>query len=147
MAQTQSVDQLIKQMEEWFAKLPPLPSNWKEVIVTITPWLALVFGVIGVLGSLAAVGVLTFLAPFVVLGGGVGVASGGIMGALLGLVASALLVMAFPGTRDRKMAGWRWLFWSEVVSVVSAVVSVAAAGIVGALIGFYILFQIKSHYK
>ncbi|MBI4091989.1 MAG: hypothetical protein HY427_02185 [Candidatus Levybacteria bacterium] len=147
MAQNNSVDQLISQMGEWFSKLPPLPGNWRDVIVNITPWLALIFGIIGVLGSLAAVGVLTFLAPFVVLGGGIGVASGGIIGAILALVASVLLVLAFPGTRDRKMSGWKLLFWSEAVSVVSGVVAFSAAGIVGALIGFYILFQIKSHYK
>ncbi|OGH17175.1 MAG: hypothetical protein A3C30_03220 [Candidatus Levybacteria bacterium RIFCSPHIGHO2_02_FULL_40_18] len=147
MAQNNSVDQLIKQMEDWFSKLPALPNNWRDVIVTITPWLALIFGIIGVLGSLAAVGILTFLAPFMILGGGVGVASGGIIGALLALVASVLLVMAFPGTRDRKMSGWRLLFFSEVVSIISSVVAFSAGGVVGALVGFYILFQIKSHYK
>lgn len=134
-------------MEEWYGKLPPLPNNWRDVIVTITPWLALIFGVIGVLGSLAAVGVLTFLAPVVLLGGGIGVASGGIIGAVLALVASVLLVLAFPGTRAKKMSGWNLLFYSEVVSVVSSVVAFSVGGVVGALIGFYILFQIKSHYK
>ena len=147
LAQNNSANQLISQMEEWFSKLPPLPANWRDVIVKVTPWLALIFGVIGVLGSLAAVGVLTFLAPFVVLGGGIGVASGGIIGAILALVASVLLVMAFPGTRDRKMSGWRLLFFSEAVSIVSSAVAFSVGGIVGALIGFYILFQIKSHYK
>ncbi|OGH18485.1 MAG: hypothetical protein A2868_00845 [Candidatus Levybacteria bacterium RIFCSPHIGHO2_01_FULL_40_15b] len=147
MAQNNSVDQSISQMEEWFSKLPPLPRNWRDVIVNITPWLALIFGIIGVLGSLAAVGVLTFLAPFVVLGGGIGVASGGIIGALLALVASVLLVLAFVGTRDRKMSGWKLLFFSEAISFVSGVVAFSAAGIIGALIGFYILFQIRSLYK
>lgn len=147
MAQNNSVNQLISQMEEWFSRLPPLPSNWKDVIVKITPWLALIFGVIGVLGSLAAVGILTFLAPFVVLGGGIGVASGGIMGAVLALVASVLLILAFPGTNAGKASGWNLLFWSEAVSVVSSVVAFSIAGVVGALVGFYILFQIKSHYK
>ena len=134
-------------MGAWFSKLPPLPSNWRDVIVSITPWLALIFGIIGVLGSLGAVGVLTFLAPFMVLGGGIGVASGGVIGAVLALAASVLLVLAFPGTRSRKMSGWKLLFWSETVSIVSSVVAFSAAGVVGALIGYYILFQIKSHYK
>ncbi|PIZ97017.1 MAG: hypothetical protein COX79_03875 [Candidatus Levybacteria bacterium CG_4_10_14_0_2_um_filter_36_16] len=58
-----------------------------------------------------------------------------------------LLLMAFPGTKARKMSGWNLLFWSEAVSAVSAVVSMAFGGVVGAAIGFYILFQIKSHYK
>lgn len=147
MAQNKSVDQLINSMEEWYSKLPPLPRNWRDVIVNITPWLALIFGVIGVLGSLGAIGILTFLAPFVILGSGVGVASGGIIGAILALIASALLVLAFPATRSRKKSGWNLLFYSEVVSIVSSLVAFSAGGVVGALIGFYILFQIRSYYK
>jgi hypothetical protein len=147
LAQGNSVNQLIKSMEEWYSKLPPLPKSWRDVIVAITPWLALVFGVLGVLGSLAAIGILTFLAPFVVLGGGIGVASGGIIGSILALVASALLVLAFPGTNARRMSGWNMLFYSEAVSVVSSVVAFSVGGVVVALIGFYILFQIKSHYR
>ena len=142
-----SVNQLVDTMEGQFKKLPSLPANWRDVIVNITPWLALVFGLIGVFGSLAAVGILTFLAPLVLLGGGVGVASGGIIGAVLALVASVLMVTAFPGTRAKKISGWNLLFYSEAVSLVSSVVFFSVGGVIGALIGFYILFQIKSHYK
>ena len=142
-----SVNQLVDTMEGQFKKLPPLPANWRDVIVNITPWLALVFGLIGIFGSLAAVGILTFLAPLVLLGGGVGVASGGIIGAVLALVASVLMVTAFTGTRAKKISGWNLLFYSEAVSLVSSVVFFSVGGAIGALIGFYILFQIKSHYK
>ncbi len=142
-----SVNQLVHKMERQFKKLPPLPANWRDVIVNITPWLALVFGLIGVFGSLAALGILTFLAPLVLLGGGVGVASGGIIGAVLALVASVLMVVAFSGTRAKKISGWNLLFYSEAVSLVSSVVFFSVGGVIGALIGFYILFQIKSHYK
>ena len=147
MAQAKSLDQLVNSMEGWYSKLHPLPRSWRDVIVTITPWLALVFGVIGVLGSFAAIGILTFLAPSVILGSGVGVASGGIIGAILALIASALLVLAFPATRSRKTSGWNLLFYSELVSIVSSLVAFSAVGAVGALIGFYILFQIRSYYK
>jgi hypothetical protein len=131
---------------EWYSKLPPLPRNWNEVIVKITPWVALIFGVLGVLGSLAAVGILTFLAPFVAMGAGVGQATGGVVGSVLALVASALMVAAFPGTNARKVAGWNLLFWSEIVSLVSSVVFFSVSGVIGVLIGLYILFQIKSFY-
>jgi len=147
LAQSSSANQLIDMMEEWYSKLPALPRNWKDVIVQIAPWLALIFGIIGVLGSLVAVGLLTFLAPFILIGGGIGAASGGVIGAILALVASVLLLLAFPGTRARKISGWNLLFWSEVASVVSTIVALSVGGVVGALIGFYILFQIKSYYK
>jgi len=117
-------------------------------LVKISPWLALVFGVLGVLGSIAATGLLAALTPVMVLGGGVGVATGGLVGALLGVVSSVLMLMAFPGLRDRKMAGWKMMFYSELVSVVSSLVALNIVGAaIGAFIGFYILFQIKSYYK
>jgi hypothetical protein len=140
-------NQLIGMVEEWYAKLPPLPKKWTEVIVKITPWISLVFGILGVLTSLAAVGILTVLAPFVAVGAGVGAASNGLIGGVLALVSSALLLAAFPGTRAKKMSGWNFLFYSEVVSLVANIVAISLGGVVGSLIGFYILFQIKSHYK
>lgn len=147
MAEKNSLNQVISTMEGWFSKLPPLPNKWKESIVGITPWLALIFGVLGVVIMLMGFGLLTFLSPFVFLAGGAAAAGSGLIGAVLGLVSSALLLAAYPGTKARKLSGWNLLFWSEAVSVVSAVVSMALGGVVIAAVGFYILFQIKSHYK
>lgn len=147
MAKSNGLNQLVDTMEGWYSKLPSLPKQWVETLVTITPWLVLVFGVLGVLALLAALGVLTALSPVMLLGGGVGVATGSLIGTALALVSSVLLLMAFPGTKARKMSGWNLLFWSEAVSVISGVVSFSLGGVLGAAIGFYILFQIKSHYK
>lgn len=142
------MDEWIKQMESWFSKLPPLPKGATDVIVKIAPWLALIFGILGVLASIAATGIMTALSPFMVLGGGLGVATGGIVGAVLALVSSVLMLVAFPGLRDRKMAGWRYSFWSEAVSVISSVIALNLVGaVIGGAIGFYILFQIKGYYK
>lgn len=147
MAEKNSLNQVISTMEGWFSKLPPLPNNWKTAIVGITPWLALIFGILGVVIMLMGFGLLTFLSPLVFLAGGARAAGSGLIGAVLGLLSSALLLAAYPGTKARKLSGWNLLFWSEAVSVVSAVVSMALGGVVVAAIGFYILFQIKSHYK
>lgn len=147
MASNNSANQIINTVGDWYSKLPPLPRSWTDVIVKITPWIALVFGIIGVLGSIAAFGTLTVLAPFVALGGGVGAATNGVIGSFLALVSSGLLLAAFPGTKAKKISGWNLLFYSEAVNLVSAVVFFSMGGIVGTLVGFYILFQIKGHYK
>ncbi len=138
---------IIKMMEDWFSKLPALPKNVNEVIVKITPWIAVIFGVLGVLSSIALFGITTVAAPFLAMGGYVGQAGGGMIAAVLALVSSVLMVAAFPGTKSHKMSGWTLLFYSEVVSVVASVVMLSVGGLVGNLIGFYILFQIKSYYK
>lgn len=143
-----NMDSIMKMLEDWFAKAPALPPNAKEVLVKIAPWLALIFGILGILAAVSATGLLAVLSPLMVLGGGVGLAAGGLVGALLGIVSSVLLLMAYPGLKDRKMAGWKWSFYSEAVSIVASVVALNLVGaVIGALIGFYILFQIKSYYK
>ncbi len=142
--------QLVVTMEGWFSKLPALPREWKEVIVKVTPWIALIFGVFGVLGGISALGILSVFSPFAVLGGGVGGAQAvgmGVLASILLLVSSALMLIAFPGTNARKEAGWNFLFWSQAVSVVSAVLSFSPVGVLLSGVGFYILFQIKSYYK
>lgn len=141
---------LVTTMDGWFSKLPALPTNAKELLVKVMPFIALIFGVLGVLGALAGLGVLTMFAPLAMFGGAQGVASygGGFLAALVLLVSSGLLLAAFPGVRANKMSGWTLLFWSEVVSLVGAILSMnLISGVLIALIGFYLLFQIKSYYK
>lgn len=148
--QAMNIDSYLKMLEEWFARLPlpPLPVNAKEGLVKIAPWLALIFGILGVLVSLSATGLLTVFSPFMVLGGGLGMAAGGLAGAVLGIVSSALMLMAYPGLKDRKMTGWKWSVYSQTVSVIASIVALNLVGaLIGGLIGFYILFQIKSYYK
>lgn len=143
-----NADEWIKTLEEWFAKLPPLPKGVQEFLVAVAPWVALIFGVLGVLFSLAATGILAVLSPLVALGGGLGAATGNVVGAVLSLAASGLLLAAFPGLKDHQVAGWKMTFWSQAVSVLGSLVALNLVGAaVSALIGFYLLFQIKSYYK
>lgn len=134
-------------MEDWFDKLPALPENATDVLVRITPWIALIFGLLGVLGSLAGLGILTALSPFVMLGNGIGGTATSLLTAVLSLVSSALLLAAFPGTKAHKIGGWNLLFWSEAVSTVSSVLLLSLTGVIGAFIGFYLLYQIKRYYR
>ena len=135
-------------MEEWFGKLPNLPKGGRDVLVKIAPWVALVFGILGVLVGLGGLGILSVLSPMMLLGSGVGATTGGLLSVAISLVSSVLLVVAFPGLRARKMQGWNMLFWSEVAAVVSSLVALSLVGaVVGAAIGFYLLYQVKSYYK
>ena len=146
MAQ-QSVDGVIVTVGDWFAKLPALPANWREGLVKIIPWIAIIFGVLGVVLSIASFGILAFLSPLVAMGGGLGAVASGPLAAVFLFVSSLLLVLAYKGTKDRRYAGWRFLFFSEVVSLGSAVVFFSVGGIFWGLVSFYLLFQIRSYYK
>lgn len=142
-----SMNDYMEMMEEWFMKLPALPKNGKEGLVSVTPWVALVFGILGILASLAGLGLLTAFSPLIALSSGLAGAAGSVVGAVLGLVSSVLLLAAFLGTKAHKMQGWNMLFWSEAVSVVAAVLAFSLGGVLVSLIAFYLLFQIKSYYK
>ena len=146
MATKQSSD-IISILEVYFMKLPPLSKEVKAKIASILPWLALIFGILGVVVSfLATIGLLG-LAPMMAVGGGVGFTVNALIGVLLGLISSGLLLAAYPGVKANKYQGWKLLFWSELVGAVSSLLSLALPGILIAALGLYILFQVKSLYK
>jgi hypothetical protein len=58
------------------------------------------------------------------------------------------MVVAFPKLKAHKAEGWQLLFWVELINLVSIIVfGGIIPAIIGGLIGFYILFQIKSYYR
>ena len=138
---------IVTTLEPWFAKMPNLPKGGQDFIVKITPWFALIFGALGVLGSLSALGLLTTFSPLSVFDG-VKDYGAGFLSAFFALASSVVLLMAYPGTKARRNDGWTKLVWSQLINFAGSIVALnILSGIIGALIGFYILFQIKSYYK
>lgn len=141
----------IDTMEQWFSKFPPLPKNATDVLVQVMPFIALIFGILGIVVSIGGLGILTATSPLSFLGGASTVSAygTGFIASIVYLAASVLLLAAFPGIKAKKYQGWKLLFWSEVVSLIGGVIGLSSivSGLIGALIGFYLLFQIKSHYK
>ena len=148
MSTTSSKD-FIDTMGEWFDKFPPLPKNWRDTLARIAPILALIFGILGILVAIGGLGTLTFLSPLAVMGGAGGIVGAGIISTLIYLVASVLLLAAYPGLKAKKYSGWKLLFWSEAINLVGGVIGLhtIVSAVIGALIGFYILFQIRSYFK
>jgi hypothetical protein len=136
-----------------FQNLPHIPQGGRDFLVSIAPWLALVFGALGVWGGVKMLG----------FGGGAygdimrmaGYSSSSFMvSALFNIASSALLLAGFMGLKAREKKGWNMAFYSMVVSVIGGVVSVVMGmmfGVIGlaigAFIGFYLLFEIRSSYK
>lgn len=143
MAELKSKNDLIDMMEVWFKKAPALPANAKDTLVKITPWIALIFGILGILAGLGAVGV----SPVVVFGG-VRNSMIVLLSGILTIVSSVMMLMAYPKTKALKLSGWTLLFWSSVVSLIgSLIIGSIVSAIIWGLIEFYLLFQIKSYYK
>jgi len=146
MAKNNSIDSYIDMVGEYFKKLPSLPKNAQSSIAGITPWLALIFGILGVATALVGLGIFSFLSPIALMTGIRGTGSGLII-VILGLVSSALLLASFPGTQKRQEKGWKLIFYSQVVSLVADLVTLSLGGVLFSLIGFYFLYQIREYFK
>lgn len=127
-------------------KLPSLPQNIIDILVTITPWLAVIGTVMGIPAILALFKMNQFAAYYNVPGMGFG--WGYQAGNLLLVVQMILMGLSIQGLFARKISAWRLMYYAAWVSMLSSLIS---SGIVSMLIGgaisFYILFQVKKAYK
>lgn len=129
-----------------FSKLPAMPKGGREFFVMILPWFALIFGILGVLGVISSFGLFSYFSPYMYLGG-TGIVGRGMITVVLGVISAVLLLMAFSGLNKKKEKGWKFIYFSEVVSLVANLVMFSVGGILLTLVGFYILYQIRLYYK
>ncbi|OGH02827.1 MAG: hypothetical protein A2798_00110 [Candidatus Levybacteria bacterium RIFCSPHIGHO2_01_FULL_37_17] len=151
--------QLIKPLEDVYAKAPSLPAGVKDFIVMVAPWVAVILGVLSVLGfavSLLGFGALGVLAPLAGSAATVSLAGFGLITTVLGLASGVLLLLAFRPLQKRALSGWNLMFWVLVLGLISTAVGntlfyFSVVGLVMAVVWFlielYFLFQVKSSYK
>lgn len=145
---------LIEQIGSWFKDLPHLPPAITNFLVTVAPW-----GV-GLGGFLSFVGSINHLGY----GLGIGMISSlnfyaGISPVyffLLATIQFLLAILAFAAfsyLRERKLTGWIYLFWSNVLSLIEYLLALIfvegsiLAFLLSTAIGFYVLFEIKPSYE
>lgn len=136
---------LIGFLDFYLVKKAPfqLPDNAREWIVKFGPWITVVLLILTLPILLVALGIGAVFVPF----GGIGYASGFGLLTITVIVEIGLMVAALPGLFARKMAGWRLLFYSQLVSIASNLLSGSiVGGLLSGLIGLYILFQIRTLY-
>lgn len=135
----------------YFKDLPHLPSNIIDIFVQIAPILSLIGGIlyivagpiVGILGSLGAI---LSLSPFYMLLTIANAVLMGVMGVLL-LMSSSLL-------KEKKADGWMLLFWVEILSIGSMIITLLYGYIpnilgyvFGIAVGLYILFEMRNRYS
>jgi hypothetical protein len=144
-------------LEGWlmpmFAQAPHIPEKGRRFITDIAPWCALIFGVLGAIGMLASGFVITVATVF-----SAGFALMFFVGNLLPMVCSVIAIvltlMAYPGLRTLSKTGWNYIFYSTVVSSIGGILGVLAGDVgmllgtaLGALVGFWLLFEVRAYYK
>ena len=146
-----TLTQLEDTLNEYFGKkAPAMPENIKEIIVKLAPFLA----ILGVILSLPAVflllglgGLATMMSPF---GGMQAMTTIPTMWLSIVLLIPVVVleILAIPGLFARTKQGWKYMYWAELISIVSSIAQFNIIGaVIGALIGFYLLFQVKNLYK
>jgi hypothetical protein len=136
---------LIGFLDFYLVKKAPfqLPDAAKDIIVKFGPWIALVLLILTLPVLLFALGIGAFFVPFAgaAYAGGFGVLT------LFVLVEIGLMVAALPGLFNRKMAGWRLLFYSQLISIVyNLLAGNIIGGLVIGLVTLYVLFQVRPLY-
>jgi len=127
-------------------KIPGLPDNVKELIVKLSPWFAVISMIMLAPLILAAFGISAIALPFSYLGG-LHMGFGYTIGLIFSFGMIVLELMAIPGLFKRQEKAWRLMFYVTLLSLVQQLLSFNLGGLViGAVISFYFLFQVKSKY-
>ncbi len=142
-------------LEQWmaplFAKFPHLPESARQTLAKIAPWLALIFGILGILAILSAGSIASSFFGFALLGVGMMQISM-LISLLAGLIASVLDILAYKPLTARKKKGWNLLFYATVLTTVATILNLlfgygSIGSLVGSLIGFWLLFEARGLYQ
>lgn len=140
--------QVEKPLEDLFLHIITfeLPKEAKEWIVKYSPYIALILGVLLLPVILGVFGLASFVGVW---GSAIGVV-GPWYWLTLGIAAVEIVLyfMAYGYLVKKDKYGWALLWYSSALSLVSGVVGGLNLGtLLGAAVGFYVLYQIKYLYK
>ncbi len=141
-------------LDEYMVQKAPfaLPQEVKEFLAKVSPYLIIIFAVMALPIIFAALGLTAILSPFAMMGGyryGFEWGFVAIIGLAISVITVIIEIIAVPGLFKRTQGAWRLLFYASIVSLIGNIISLSGivSGIIGAIIGWYILFQVKELYK
>lgn len=138
-------DQLDKILTEYLVKkAPALPKSVKNFLVSVAPYFALLGAILGIPALLAVFGLGAVMTPFAFVAG----ARTGIFWLywLTGGVQVVLGALAIKPLFARRAHGWRLMYYSQLLSLVSLIRSLNVGSLVMTILSFYILYQVKASY-
>lgn len=124
-----------------------LPEGLKKWIVKYLPWINLVLLVLFLPALLFIFGLSLALLPASTVDG-VRATTGFGLATLALVVQVGLMIAALPGLFGRRRIGWTLLFYGDVLNLAYSILNGNIfSAVIGAVVGFYFLFQIRSYYK
>ncbi len=161
------ISDLENSLEKPMKDLPALPKGFRDFLVKIVPWLALIGGIFGVISAWNIYRWTTIGDDYVDLANEISRAYGGTtitnnswsmflylaVGVLL--VTSIIYIMAFSPLKNYQKKGWDLLFIALLLNLAYGVVllftdyggfSNFIGTLIGSAIGVYLLFQLRDYY-
>jgi hypothetical protein len=136
--------------EQLRVKLPLAPPGLMEGYMRFAPWIAMIFGALGVLLLLVGLIGASFLTPLVILFGGaagVGFSGGVFLALVVGLVSAGLEFVGGYLMLQRRATGWWILALGIVVSLLSNLVHGSILTLIILLLIAYIHLEVKPNYR
>jgi hypothetical protein len=126
-----------------FKSAPKFPPGIVDFLVSFAPYLALIGGVLGVLSVLTffSLGniIYTFKPSFVTLF---------YLPIIGSIISGIMLIAAYPDLKEKKLFGWKLVFWAVNVSILISLLSLNLLGaLLGAVVSWYILSEVKGKYS
>ncbi len=138
-------DALDKVLSDYLVKKAPvLPKGGKDFIVSVAPYLALIGAVVGIPALLAVFGLGAIATPFVWIAG----SRTGIFW-LFWVVGAAQIVLSAMAVKPlfaRRGKGWRLMYYSQLLSLLSTLQYFNVGSLVMTVVSFYLLYQVKASY-
>jgi hypothetical protein len=136
---------LVKYLGSLYSKLPDLNPEIREVFVKLLPFASLIAGFLITFASIMEILGTPFISVFTLSSTSPLLQTLLIIN-ILGIFQGILMVSAFRALRLQKEKGWKLIFWSQILWVISAAISLSLTFVLG-IIFLYILFQVRSYYK
>src|SRR5438105_12170542 len=142
-----SFSQLDMYAEQLRVKLPVAPPGLLEFYMSWVPWLAIIFGVLGILISLVALVGSTILGPLMVMFGSPGAGLGLVIGSIFALASAVLELIGGWLMLQRKSTGWWLLAFGLAISILTSLFRLSIVGLIVLLLIAYVHLQVKPNYR
>ncbi|MDP2873699.1 MAG: hypothetical protein Q8N84_00115 [bacterium] len=143
----------VAKVESIFKGLPHLPSDWRDFLVKIAPYGALIGGVFSIYSGLASFGLGSLFGPMRWLSRyAPGASIYFVLSGVIMLASGALMLLSYKPLAAKQMKGWIYMFWIAVINLLNIFLGAlflygaGLSSLIGVAVGFYLLFEIKSAY-
>lgn len=136
---------IISWFDSLYSELPRLGSEIREFIVKVLPFVTLIAGALFTFASVVEIIGTPFFSIFT-LGEGGWLFQRLLVVNVIGVFEGIFMILAFRHLRRRSRRGWNLLFWSQILWIISSLISMSPSFILG-FVFLYPLFQVREHYR